>query len=210
MEKFLGTLETLPDVLIYLLLGLSAFVENLFPPIPGDVITLFGAFLVGIGELSLFWVYLSTTLGSLVGFLCLFQIGRYMGRPFFIKKNYRFFKAKNIVRVEKWFSKYGYLLIVSNRFFPGIRSVISLAGGISRLKLPWVALLALLSSAVWNLIWILAGYMLGNNWYTVETRFYALQKKYNLAILIFFLVVVIFFTVRHILKKKKKTLQNEG
>ena len=209
MEKFLYTLQTLPDVLIYLLLGLSAFIENIFPPIPGDVITLFGAFLVGIGELNLVGVYLSTTVGSLLGFLCLFQIGRYMGRPFFIKKNYRFFKAKNILRVEKWFGKYGYFLIAFNRFFPGTRSVISLAGGISRLRLSWVTLLALLSCAVWNLIWIVAGYMLGNNWDTVETRFYILQKKYNLAILVFFVIVILFFIIRQWVINGKKLKTND-
>ena len=77
-ERFLNCLETLPDFLIYLFLWLSAFVENLFPPIPGDTITAFGALLVGIGGLNFFGVYFSTTLGSLLGFLCLFRVGGYL------------------------------------------------------------------------------------------------------------------------------------
>jgi len=53
-ERFLNYLETLPEFLIYLLLGLSSFLENIFPPLPGDTITAFGALLVGIGGLSFF------------------------------------------------------------------------------------------------------------------------------------------------------------
>jgi len=102
IETFLEYLQTLPDELVYILLGLSAFVENIFPPIPGDTITAFGALLVGIGKLSFFWVYFSTTLGSLLGFLFLFWVGRYLGRRFFVKKNYRFLKANDMIKAEEW------------------------------------------------------------------------------------------------------------
>ena len=64
LDGFLDFLNSLPDGLIYLLLGVSAFVENVFPPVPGDTITAFGAFLVGTQRLSFFGVYLSTTAGS--------------------------------------------------------------------------------------------------------------------------------------------------
>ena len=128
-EKFFHLLNTLPDFLVYLLLGLSAFVENIFPPIPGDTITAFGAFLVGTGRLGFFWVYISTTMGSLFGFMFLFWVGSYLGRRFFIEKDYRLIKAKQIIKAEDWYRKHGYLLIGINRFLPGIRSVISVAGG---------------------------------------------------------------------------------
>ena len=99
-ETFLNYLNSLPDGLIYLLLGVSAFVENIFPPIPGDTITAFGAFLVGIGRLDLVGVYTTTTLGSLAGFMSLFGIGRYLGRRFFMEKDYRFFKAEDLRKAE--------------------------------------------------------------------------------------------------------------
>ena len=200
-ETFLNYLHSLPDALIYLLLGLSAYVENIFPPIPGDTITAFGAFLVGIGRLDFFGVYICTTLGSLLGFMTLFWVGLYLGRRFFVEKDYRFFKAKDIIKVEAWYRKYGYLLVAFNRFLPGIRSVISLAGGISRLKVMGVALLALLSCAVWNLIWILMGYMLGTNWEVFEARITAILTRYNIIVLVVFVLVIIFFVVR---KKDRK------
>ena len=87
MDLIINYLQTLPDSFIYLALGLSAFVENLFPPIPGDTMIAFGAFLVGTGRLAFFGVYLSTTLGSLLGFMVLFWLGSYLGRKFFIERD---------------------------------------------------------------------------------------------------------------------------
>jgi membrane protein DedA with SNARE-associated domain len=201
-ETFLNYLHSLPDPLIYLLLGLSAYVENIFPPIPGDTITAFGAFLVGIGRLDFFGVYICTTLGSLLGFMTLFWLGIYLGRRFFIEKDYRFFKAKDIIKAEAWYRKYGYVLVAFNRFLPGIRSVISLAGGISRLKVMGVLLLALLSCAVWNLIWILLGYVLGTKWEVFEATTSAILTRYNIIVLGFFALVVIFFLVRRKYRKE--------
>ena len=186
MDAFINYLKSLPDYLIYIFLGLSAFIENVFPPIPGDTITAFGAFLVGMGRLNFIGVYISTTLGSLLGFMSLFWIGGYLGRRFFIEKDYRFFKAKDIVKAEGWFRKYGYFLIALNRFFPGIRSVISLAGGISGLKVTRVIILALLSCGVWNMIWIMLGYGLGTNWDTFEAKMSGILMRYNITILILF------------------------
>jgi len=198
MEKFLNILNALPDFLIYLSLALCAYVENLFPPIPGDTITAFGAFLVGTGKLTFLGVYFSTTLGSLMGFLSLFWVGGYLGRRFFIEKDYRFFKAKDILKAEAWFSRYGYFLIAMNRFFPGVRSAIALAAGISRLKTAPVALLALLSCAAWNFIWIMLGHTLGTHWEVVESKFTVIMKRYTLtmAILLALLLLLWFFGKR--------------
>ena len=201
LDRFLDVLNTLPDFLIYFLLGLSAFVENVFPPIPGDTITAFGAFLVGTERLHFFGVYLSTTLGSLLGFMFLFWVGGLLGRRFFVERDLWFFKGRDIMRAEEWFRKFGYLLILLNRFFPGIRSVISISGGISGLKTYRVALLALISCGVWNLIWIAAGYMLGTNWETVKDRMAYIMVRYNVSVFVLLAAVVLFFVVRKFTKK---------
>lgn len=196
-------LDKLPDALIYFLLGASAFVENVFPPIPGDTITAFGAFLVGTERLDFFGVYLSTVVGSLIGFMFLFWVGGLLGRRFFLERDYWFFKAQDIIKAEAWFKKHGYLLILLNRFFPGVRSVISIAGGISRLKTKTVILLALISCSVWNLIWIFFGYMLGSNWDVARDQMARIMGRYNLAVVILFVVVVLFFVVRKIVRKHR-------
>ena len=119
IEKFLNELRSLPDFLIYFFLGLSAFVENLVPPIPGDTITAFGAFLVGMGRLSFAGVYISTTVGSLLGFLSLFWVGGFLGRHFFIERDFRFLRAKDIIKAEEWFGRYGYFLILIQSIHAG-------------------------------------------------------------------------------------------
>lgn len=203
VDRLFENLDRIPDFVLYIILGLSAFVENIFPPIPGDTITALGAFLVGTGRLSFFGVYLSTTLGSLLGFLALFWIGRYLGRRFFIQKDYRLFRAEQIIKAEGWYRKYGYLLIAINRFLPGIRSAISLAGGITHLKVKRVALLAFASAAAWNLIWILAGYTLGSNWETVRASMTAIMLRYNIAIFSLLGLLVILFLVRRWIRGRK-------
>jgi membrane protein DedA with SNARE-associated domain len=207
-ERFLNYLETLPEFLIYLFLGLSSFLENIFPPLPGDTVTAFGALLVGIGGLSFFGVYISTTLGSLMGFLCLFWVGGYLGRRFFIKNNIRFFKEKDINKAEKWFGKYGYYLIAINRFFPGIRSAIAVAGGILHLKASRVFVLALISCVIWNLLWILAGYGLGSNWETIEIRLSELRTKYYVSLTILFSLFVLFVIIWKWTRRRKRRISD--
>lgn len=204
LDDFFNLFDTLPNALLYVLLGLSAFVENIFPPIPGDTITAFGAFLVGARKLDFAGVYLSTTLGSLAGFMALFWIGRYLGRRFFIEKDYRLFSAQNIIQAEEWFRKYGYFLILLNRFFPGIRSIISLAGGISNLGPLRVALLALISAGAWNLIWIAIGYSLGNNWENVKEKMGYILFQYNLSSFLALAALVFLILLLRMLKKRRK------
>ncbi len=200
VDQFLNFLSSLPPSLIYFFLGISAFVENIFPPIPGDTITVFGAFLVGTQRLSFLGVYLATTIGSLAGFMSLFWIGSALGRRFFIEKDYRFFSAKDIYRAEAWFQKYGYLLVLLNRFLPGVRSVISIVGGISKLKYFKTTFFAFISCAAWNLIWITVGYELGSNWDVVRQTIGKIMARYNMVV--FGLMVC--GLVIYLLRRRKK------
>lgn len=201
IDPILTYIYNLPGYLIYFFLGLSAFVENLIPPIPGDMITVFGAFLTGSGRLSFVGVYVSTTLGSLLGFVCLFQAGRYLGRRFFLRKDYIFFRRGRIQSAENWLRRYGYFIILINRFLPGIRSVISITGGIVGLKTSRVVILAFVSCAMWNMICISMGYVLGNNWDMVRARFSLVFARYNLAIFILLIAIILFLLLRSKMKR---------
>jgi len=198
MDRFLSYLDSLPDFLIYWLLGLSAFLENVFPPAPGDTITAFGAFLVGTNRLQFPAMFISTTLGSLAGFMFLFWIGNLLGRRFFIERDFWYLKAEDIIRAEEWFRKYGYLLILLNRFFPGIRSVISIAGGISKLRVLKVTVFALISCSVWNLIWICMGYTLGTNWETAKEKMEGIMVGYNIVFLGSLGVLTVLYILRRV------------
>ncbi len=204
----LNSLLTYSDTLFYALLFVSAVIENLFPPIPGDTITAFGAFLVGTGRLNYFLVYASTTLGSFVGFMLLFLLGRFLGKEFFMNRNYRFFSSTSILSAELWFQKYGYLVVVGNRFLPGIRSVISIVSGISMLSIPRVLALSAASAAVWNFMWIHAGFMLGSNWDVVKSKMQMLLKTYNIAISIVIVAGLAVYLVYRIRAKRRENLHH--
>jgi membrane protein DedA with SNARE-associated domain len=194
-DKLIAYFLQTNDSLIYLFLFLSAIIENLFPPIPGDTITAFGAFLVGIGRLKYYYVYLVTTTGSVVGFMSLFLLGKHFGRDFFIKKDYKYFPAASILKSEARFSRSGYLIVLANRFMPGVRSVISIVAGISNLSTLKVFFLSLLSASVWNLIWIHAGYTLGDNWDFVKKEIAKIMKNYNIIVGLILLIVALIIII---------------
>jgi len=196
MNQLLDYIHSLPDGIIYVALCLCAFAENIFPPFPGDTITAFGAFLVGIGRLNLFLVLFSVTIGSLGGFIALFLIGSALGRRFFTNRNHGIFSFDKITKAETWFRKHGYFIILINRFLPGIRSVISITAGISRLNILKTITLALVSCIFWNLIWISMGYLLGDNWETIEARLSYIFMRYNFSVLILIIAIVIFFMIQ--------------
>ncbi len=170
----------LPDSLLYLILGFSAWLENVFPPIPGDTITALGAFLVGIDRLSFEGVFVSTSLGSVSGFITLYLLARFFGRDLVLRWGKRYFTEDSLIKAEERLRTRGYIVVFLNRFMPGIRSVISVVSGILGLNMGVVTLLSALSASLWNLLWIWAGYSLGSNWEQAKAAFLALMGNYNL------------------------------
>lgn len=202
VDSLINISKTLPDTLMYLVLALSAFVENIFPPIPGDTIMAFGAFMVGVGRLEFHWVYISTTIGSLTGFMSLFELSRYFGKALLQREHIFFIKREHILNAEHWFHRYGYMVVLINRFLPGLRSAVSIAGGIFKLNRIYVLLFALISCAIWNIIWITLGYMLGNNWNMVKEGISSILERYNLAVTIFLLILVLYFFIKWLIRSK--------
>lgn len=201
--NILQSLRESSDLVLYAVLFLSAVIENLFPPIPGDTITVFGAFLVGTGRLNYLLVYLSTTLGSVIGFTLLFQIGRALGKEFFLRGKYRIFSSQNILEAERWFARFGYLAVLANRFLPGIRSAISLVAGLSMLSTIRIFFYALISSSLWNLIWIHMGYTLGTNWITVRRAMKKILYQYNVAAFTILLAGLALFLLYRLMRRRR-------
>ncbi len=129
---------------------------------------------------------------SMSGFLTLFFPGKYLGRrDYFLRRDYRFFSREMILRVERWFHRYGLGLIAANRFFSGVRSAIALFAGIAQMKLLATTVAALISSMIWNALLISGGYFLGKNWQLVLT----ILKRYNQAVIIIMSISVMLLPV---------------
>ena len=204
LEQTTALLNGLPNETIYLLIFIVSIMEYLFPPTPGDTAMVFGAYLAGTGKLDLFSLYIITTLGSISGFLILFFVGKYYGRDFFLKRNYRFFPRATIVKTEKWFHRYGVALIVFNRFFSGARAAVSLIAGISDMKLPLTVSTALFGCLIWNTLLLSGGYYMGKNWQTVVT----IVTRYNQFVITSLMVLLLLYLWRN-RKKKANQLNNK-
>ncbi len=193
------------DFVLYMFLLVSAILENIIPPIPGDTITAFGAFLAGSGRLGYVQVFLITTAGSVIGFMTLFYFGRKLERQHFIERDYRFFSAASIVKAENWFRRYGYFVVLINRFIPGIRSVVSLVSGISGLKPAYVLIVSTISASIWNLIWIQGGFLIGSEWKLIKQKVNSVLESYSYFFIIFaaslFALFVVYRMIRFFLNR---------
>ena len=178
-ESLIAELSGIDPIWAYCILLLSAFLENLIPPVPGDTVVVFSAYLVGRGTLGLWPVFLMTWIGGTAGFLGMYYLGYSRGRAFFTSRGGRFFSLEGLAKAEFWLQRYGVILLLGNRFLSGIRSVIAIGAGLGGMKWMTVAVCGAISMAVWNGLLLYAGLVVGQNWGQVT----GLLKQYNRVLL---------------------------
>lgn len=150
--------------------GLAIALENLFPPLPSEVILPLAGFTASQGSFTLVEAIVWTTLGSVVGAILMYGLGAWFGRDRF----YRLWavlplvKTEDLERTEAWFARYGRHTVFFGRMIPIFRSLISIPAGIERMPLTPFLLLTAAGSLIWNSVFVGAGYVLGENWQRVE------------------------------------------
>src|SRR5688500_141030 len=149
-ESIIEWLQGLPPLGVYAALFFTAYIENLFPPAPSDVVMLFIATLVGMGTIGLVPAVGVATLGSVLGFMTAFWIGRRFGRRLVESNRIPFLNEAALKKVDGWFDRWGYGVVVANRFLAGTRAVISFFTGMSQLNFLRTIVLCLISALVWN------------------------------------------------------------
>jgi membrane protein DedA with SNARE-associated domain len=189
----------LPPLLVYLVVFGIAFIENLFPPSPSDLVVVFAGSLVALGEVGFPEVLVFATAGSALGFLVMYKVGHWFGVRIIEQGRLSFLPRDGLRKVEEWFGRYGYWVIVGNRFLSGTRAVVSFFAGLSELNLRVTTLLSLVSALVWNAALLGLGGVLGRNWEKVG--FYLSTYSQIVTGIIVVIVVVI---VGSMLKRKKK------
>lgn len=200
MESLITLLQSLDPLLVCFLIFLMAFLENLFPPSPSDVMIVLGGALVGFGRVGFAEVLLSATAGSVTGFMLMYKIGDWFGDHILERGKISFIKVSTVHKVEEWFRKYGYWVIVINRFLTGTRAVVSFIAGMSELKFAVTTLLCAVSALTWNTILVGSGYMLGQNWQHIEVYL----STYSQVVTGIIILAAIAFTVRYFVKRKKE------
>lgn len=170
--------------------------ENIFPPIPSEIILTFGGFATTLdNNLNYIGMLLFSTLGSLIGAIVLYSIGSFFGKEkifVLVDKYGRILKLNrsDIEKAESWFIKNGNSTVFFCRFIPLIRSLISIPAGMSKMNIIPFVLLTTLGSAIWNAILIYVGMKLGENWDLVLSYMdlYSNVTYILLALLFFFLL----------------------
>ncbi len=174
--------------------GLTVLValENVFPPIPSEVILPLAGFLTGQGRFSFILVLLATTIGSLVGALVLYGIGAAAGQRRVRRVVERYghwalLTPDDLAKAERWFDRYGRIAVLTGRLAPIVRSLVSIPAGYSRMPLGQFLLLTAIGSALWNGTLVALGWVLGENWHSIER--YVGWLQYLVLAVVAFLVV---------------------
>ncbi len=164
IETLVTFLLDLPLWGVFVATFVIAYIENLFPPSPSDLLLVFVGTMCGIGIVDYTSTLVVATAGSTTGFATAYWIGRYYGRSLVEQGWVPFISIALIDRVETWLNKYHGLIIVANRFLAGTRAVIAFAAGMTRLPFPRTLFYCLISAAVWNGILLAVGIAVGSRW----------------------------------------------
>ncbi|WP_432150631.1 DedA family protein [Streptomyces sp. bgisy029] len=165
--------------------GLAIALENLFPPLPSEVILPLTGFAAAQGVLSLASALFWTTLGSVVGAVALYGLGAVFGRERMhaLWAKLPLVKTSDLERTEEWFARHGTKAVLLGRMVPVFRSLISVPAGVERMPLPRFVALTTAGSLVWNTVLVLAGYWLGDSWDVVGT-YVGLMSKVVLGLVV--------------------------
>jgi membrane protein DedA with SNARE-associated domain len=180
--------------------GLAIALENVFPPLPSEVFLPLAGFAAARGDLSLVAAIVWTTLGSVVGALALYGLGAALGRNRLraIADRMPLMDVADIDKAEAWFARHGPKAVFFGRMVPLVRSMISVPAGVERMNIWLFLALTAAGSLIWNSAFVLAGYLLGENWHIVEGYAGILSKVVLAAIAI----AVVVFVVRRIRRRR--------
>ena len=161
----------------YLGVFLMIAIENIFPPIPSEVILLFGGFMTTYTKLNILGMVIASTFGSLIGALALYYIGRVFNKERLKKiisgKIGKVLRLKNsdIDKADHWFDTKGNKTVFFCRFIPIVRSLISIPAGMSKMPMLKFLVYTILGSLIWNLVLIVIGSIVGENWVSILNIF---------------------------------------
>ena len=190
----------------YFGIALLILVENVFPPIPSEVILTFGGFMTTKSELSIFGVVVASTIGSVGGAVILYWIGRILNVERIeriIEKwgKYLRLTKEDVRKADAWFDKYGPWTVFFCRFIPLIRSLISTPAGMSGMNQWLFLVLTTLGTLIWNLVLVLVGAKVGNNWHQIVNY----MDVYSNIMYVVIAVSAVIFIIWFIKRKKTST-----
>jgi len=202
LTGLVGVAADVIDALGEVGVGLLVLAENLFPPIPSELVLPLAGFLAAQGRLSLTLTIIAATVGSVVGALVLYEAGRQLGvrRIRAIVGRLPLMQVEDVDRAEEWFARHGQKAVLLGRCLPVVRSLISVPAGVARMPRWRFVLLTGLGSLVWNATFVGGGYALGAQFDRVEEYSGYLNLAVYAAI-----VVLLGLGVRRALRDRRET-----
>ena len=185
-------------------------IENIFPPIPSEVILLFGGFMTTYSKLNIVLMIIFATLGSIIGAIVLYYVGKILNKERLKKivsgKIGKILRLKNsdIDKADQWFDTKGNKTVFFCRFVPIVRSLISIPAGMSEMPMGKFLLYTTVGSLIWNTVLIILGAIVGENWTSILNIF----DTYSHIVAI--LLIIIFIVFIYIFYKKKKKIKNHN
>lgn len=185
------------------------FIENIFPPIPSEVVLLFGGFMTTYTKLNIVIMIIAATLGSILGAIVLYYIGKIFNKDRLKKiisgKIGKILRLKNsdIDKADKWFDTKGNKTVFFCRFIPIVRSLISIPAGMSEMPMGKFLVYTTFGSLIWNTVLVVIGSIVGENWTSILTIFDTYSSIVVVVIAIIFVICVYLF-YRNRLNNKKK------
>ena len=175
--------------------ALLVAIDNVFPPVPSELVLPLAGFSASQGTMSLFMALFWTTLGSVAGALLTYWLGAWLGRDRVRALIVRvpLMKESDFDRTERWFARHGTKAVFFGRMVPLFRSLISLPAGVERMPIRQFLSLTTLGSLIWNSGFVMAGYLLGANWQAVDDYAGIMQK---VVIALVALAILLFVAVR--------------
>ncbi len=208
VQQIVDWIAVAPPLGVYLIFFGIAYIENIIPPMPGDVIVAFGGYLAAEGVISGGLLWGITVVASVIGFMNMYWFGHRWGVQIELnpKSHFvlRFIDYKHFARGKKWMARWGQWVVFGNRFLAGTRSVISLTAGMSHLNIGLTMLNSLLSSMLWNALLIGAGWLVKDNWKVIGNYLSNYGK-----IILGLIALVVVVRLLYLYSRKKKT-DSEG
>ena len=188
----------------YFGIGFLILIENLFPPIPSEIVLTFGGFMTISSNINIIGVIISATIGSVLGACILYYFGKIFNKERLIRMvNSKWghvlcFKENDIIKADDWFDNRGYKTVFYCRFIPVVRSLISIPAGMSEMFFWKFVIFTFCGSAIWNTVLILIGAFAGNKKDTILE----LINKFSYLILIIIILGIVLGFIYY--KKRKK------
>lgn len=194
-------LNYFPEKAYGLFIFLSAFIENVFPPYPGDTVMVFGGYLHGTDRISLPVLILAIYFGNILSATFMYFMGEkvllFFQKYIKIKSIRELLAPENLEHTHEWFEKYGFVAVIFSRFSAGIRFFVAIVAGMVKMNYILFLLAFSVATTIWNTLLVSGGYFLGENWEQVTEYL----RVYNIIVGIIIAAVIV---IAYIVIKRRK------